>query len=420
MKNMNTNTNNNSSSSPGGSDQAYLDIINAAVSAATNAGAPPPPAANTNLADLQRRLSSDELGSGSNGSGSGAVAAGVTGLQPQPRSSSVDSYPLSAHSGSSASPMMEPDFYGTLNDEAAEDDKKPSAGAAGGRQQPQPGADGEAGYLIRRRGVRPEHQRVQRAGSLGDINFGPDQMQPMAGGDTSMPLPLPMGGSASVDGAMPFHNFDFGAGPTTTMMGGADPFGPPLGPPPPQSALPPGNIDVKRRHSTGDLDVDSDLDDYDVLDQAPAYVGSSNSHHSAFASMSPMSPDIFGTASAQSSGAATPATPSSVASNSGGGQPRRAQRRPSGDPTTKKLSKTVRKRGSTLKKSGSNNSLSSLDGAVARLDVSTETGSVGSLDSPTAGKTAAAGAKKTAKDKKPRSWKKPKDKPKRPLSAYNL
>ena len=106
--------------SPAGSDQAYLDIINAAVSAATSAGAAPPPAANTNLADMQRRLSSDLVSGGSgngnnnggNNSNNGAVAAGATaGLQPQPRSSSVESYPLSA--GSSASPMMEPDFYGT-------------------------------------------------------------------------------------------------------------------------------------------------------------------------------------------------------------------------------------------------------------------------------------------------------------------
>ena len=382
------NTSNTNNNGPGGSDQAYLDIINAAVSAATNAGAPPPPAANTNLADMQRRLSSDLAsgGSGSSGGNHNGNGAGLQIQQPQPppRSSSVESYPLSA--GSSASPMMEPDFYGTLNDEDeadAEADAKPAAAAP----------DGEAGY-VRRRGIRPD-QRVQRAGSVGDINFSPDQMQQMGMGGGGMPL----SGSASVDGAMAFNNIDLGTE-------GADPFGPPLGPPP---SAPPGNIDVKRRHSTGDLDIDSDLDDYDILDLAPAYVGSNN------LSASSMSPDIFGTTA--SSGAATP---SSVASTSGagGGQPRRAQRRPSGDLTTKKLSKTVRKRGSTLKKSGSSNSLSSLDGAVARLDVSTETGSVGSLDSPLGA--GAASAKKTVKDKKPRSWKKPKDKPKRPLSAYNL
>jgi len=166
-----------------------------------------------------------------------------------------------------------------------------------------------------------------------------------------------MSGAASVDGGLPqVPNIE-------------DPFGgPPAG----------TEIDVvKRRHSTGVLEYnDSDLDDYDILDLAPiADALSGRSCHSTTPSPGP----------GEGATASTSAPPQA--------SPRRAQRRPSGDLITKKSSKTVKKKGTKMKRRGSGNSVSSLDGAIADIDDS---------------------------GKKSRGWKKPKDKPKRPLSAYNL
>ena len=210
-------------------------------------------------------------------------------------------------------------------------------------------------------------------------------------------MPLPLSGSASVDGAMAFPSMDFG----TQGGGGGDPFGPPLGPPPPPNALPPGNIDVKRvgiPREIWTLIPTWTITTYWIWPPPTSVPPPRPCHRTSLALTrpSPVPPHRRPWRPPQ----AQQAVPTN----------RRAQRRPSGDPTTKKLSKTVRKRGSTLKKSGSNNSLSSLDGAVARLDVSTETGSVGSLDSPV-GAGAASSAKKTVKDKKPGAGRSPRTSP---------
>lgn len=274
----------------------------------------------------------------------------------------------------------EPDFYGTLNDG---DDAFVGAEYEMDVAGLEADTNGEAGYVRR---PRQRKQCVKRAGSLDAIDF----MQQLSG-HPNLQVSL-SSGAVSVDGAEAFASLNVGQA-----------FDAPLSPldslPPP-----PASIDLKRRHSTGDLDIDlddsPDLDDCDVLGLAPAYVGSSGTSGM-------MSAAMFGSASG---------TPSSASSR------RVSQRRPSGDLVSKKSSsKTVTKRRSTLKKSGSNNSLdslASLDRLVTGLDVGgvNVTGSIG--DSP-----AGTGKKKTLNKgdgKSRRSWKKPKDKPKRPLSAYNL
>ena len=301
----------------------------------------------------------------------------LDGLDPPSRPGSAQ---VSAISSPKAMSSPEPDFYGTLNDG---DDAFVGAEYEMDVAGLEADTNGEAGYVRR---PRQRKQCVKRAGSLDAIDF----MQQLSG-HPNLQVSL-SSGAVSVDGAEAVASLNVGQA-----------FDAPLSPldslPPP-----PASIDLKRRHSTGDLDIDlddsPDLDDYDILGLPPAYVGSSGTSGM-------MSAAMFGSASG---------TPASASSR------RISQRRPSGDLISKKSSsKTVTKRRSTLKKSGSNNSLdslASLDRMVTGLDVGgvSVTGSIG--DSP-----AGTGKKKTltkGDGKSRRSWKKPKDKPKRPLSAYNL
>ena len=331
-------------------------------------------------AQQQRRLStglsSISVGGDSPNDDGGRIQE-LDGLDPPSRPGSAQ---VSAISSPKAMSSPEPDFYGTLNDG---DDAFVGAEYEMDVAGLEADTNGEAGYVRR---PRQRKQCVKRAGSLDAIDF----MQQLSG-HPNLQVSL-SSGAVSVDGAE-----------AVASLNVRQAFDAPLSPldslPPP-----PASIDLKRRHSTGDLDIDlddsPDLDDYDILGLPPAYVGSSGTSGM-------MSAAMFGSASG---------TPASASSR------RISQRRPSGDLISKKSSsKTVTKRRSTLKKSGSNNSLdslASLDRMVTGLDVGgvSVTESIG--DSP-----AGTGKKKTltkGDGKSRRSWKKPKDKPKRPLSAYNL
>ena len=341
-----------------GSEQAYTNIIQAAIGAAQNAGALPP-LANSGLSAMPQ--AQDALGSQlqpqqqqqdhvmgtymhekrSSMSGSDSVSSSLGMTSP-----GVADRPLAI---STSSPQPEPHYYGMLKDDGDDQDKpSPSPTSRSFGRRP----NGEGGYALRRH-PKPAAKRSE---SLGTIEFSSVVQEQLS--NTG-----PMSGAASVDGGLPqVPNID-------------DPFGgPPAG----------AEIDVKRRHSTGALEYnDSDLEDYDILDLAP----------------------IADALSARSSLNTTPSPglgggPAASASATPQASPRRAQRRPSGDLTTKKLSKTVKKKGTKMKRRDSGNSVSSLDGAIVEIDDSGKGGA--------------------AKDKKLRSWKKPKDKPKRPLSAYNL
>jgi len=130
--------------------------------------------------------------------------------------------------------LIEPDFYGTLNDHDGDHDGDDDDDGDGDREGGRDSARGEAGYMPRRRRQRQALRnrdgsggnRLKRGGSVGDIDFeGLEDLAGMGGG---------IGGGGgfssarSVDGMgggyLPFGNLDL-------LVGGIEGGEPPPVPP---------------------------------------------------------------------------------------------------------------------------------------------------------------------------------------------